>query len=235
MVLKLTYLNNMKNRFDKVKHEYYSDDVKLDNVTSWLGKYTGEYKPYLIANARANGKGNTQGLSVEDMMNVGDLRNSIAINYGNAVHETIELWIKYKYRPTQKHLEICLDKFIEKYGEDYESEKRIYNVEYMLGGTADLIALTDDYLDDIKTNETEKKSYTKMLPPLEKYRADNKNKAALQLSVYEFLLGEKKTKRVLNWNGEYWKTIELPDIDVSEIMESKRKEVEQAKLIENMF
>lgn len=213
----------MKNRFDKIKHEYYADGVKLDNVTSWLSKYTGDFNPFLIANARAKGKGNTQGLSVEDMMNVGDLRNNIAINYGNSIHETIELWIKYKYRPTQKHLEECLDKFISNYGDEYESEKRIYDKIYMLGGTIDL--LSDEYLDDIKTNETEKKSYNKMKEPLELYRADNKNKAALQLAVYEFLLGKKRKKRVLNWNGDKWTTIELPDIDVSDIMRERLAQI----------
>jgi len=223
----------MQNRFDKIKHEYYADDVKLDNVTNFLDTYTGEFNPFLIANARYKSKKNTRNLSMEDMMNVGDLRTSIAINYGNSVHETIELWVKYKYKPTQKHLLDCLEKFIEKYGDDYESEKRTYSVEYMLGGTMDL--LSDEYLDDIKTNETNKKGGGRMKEPLQDIQVNNKNKAGLQLAVYEFLEGIKRKKRVLNWDGEEWETIELEDIDVSEIMQIRKEQVEKNKLIEDMF
>jgi hypothetical protein len=221
------------NRFDKIKHEYYSDNVKLDNVTNFLDTYTGEFNPFLIANARYKSKNNTRNLSMDDMMNLGDLRTSIAINYGNSVHETIELWVKYKYEPTQKHLLDCLQKFIAKYGDDYESEKRTYSVEYMLGGTMDL--LSDEYLDDIKTNETMKKGGGRMNAPLQDIQVNNKNKAALQLSVYEFLEGIKRKKRVLNWDGEEWETIELEDINVTEIMHIRKEQLEKAKLVEDMF
>lgn len=214
----------MKNRFDEVKHEYYADDVLLDNVTNFMDKYTGEYNPYFIASARQKSKKNVDNLTMEDMMNVGDLRNGIAIDYGNSVHKTVELWVKYRYRPTQKHLIDCLDKWIEKYGDNnYESETRVYSVEYMLGGTMDL--LSEEYLDDIKTNESNKKGNGYFKAPLNHIKNNNKNKAGLQLSIYEFLKKIKRKKRILNWDGEEWTTIPLEDIDVTEIMRDRLIEI----------
>jgi len=213
------------NRFDAVKHKYYINDKPLLSVTKLISKYTRPFNSSMVAYMSAKANKNGLKWTAEDYLNYWDLKRTIATNYGNAIHETIEMWIKFGERPTQPHLEYMLDKFIEQFGHiDYQSEVRIFNEEYMLGGTVDL--LSDEYLDDIKTNDTLKEE-TKgnFIKPLNKLKVNNLNKARLQTSVYDELLKKTRIKRVLMWNGEDFEVIELETVDVSEILADRLKEI----------
>ena len=86
--------------------------------------------------------------------------------------------------------------------------------------------INDEFLDDIKTNDTlkvEKKG--NFIKPLNKIKVNNLNKATIQLNIYEVLEGKKRKKRILNFDGYKWTTIEIKDMDVSEILEIRKLEI----------
>jgi hypothetical protein len=211
------------NRFDAVKHQYYINDKPLLSVTKLIGQYQRPFNSSMVAYMSAKANKNKLDYSANDYLNLWDLKRDIAIDYGNSVHKTIEMWVKFKIRPTQAHLLYMLEKFIEKFGDiDYQSEVRIYNEEYMLGGTVDL--LSNEYLDDIKTNDTlkvDKKG--NFIKPLNKVKVNNLNKVRIQTEVYDTLLDKPRKKRVLMWDGVDFEVIVLEDIDVSEILELRKQ------------
>jgi len=217
-------------RFDAVKHEYYIDDRKLMSVTELIGTYERPFNANMVSHMVAKKNGRDK----NDILNEWQIKKDIAIAYGNSIHLAIEMWIKFKIKPTQKHLEEALDSFLEKYGDEYESEKRVFNYEYELGGTMDLI--NDIYIDDIKTNRTNKKA-TKgnFIKPLNKIKVNNLNKARLQLSIYDKLTGSSRKLRILNFDGYSWETIELEKVDVDDILEIRKQELEKERLVEEMF
>jgi hypothetical protein len=211
------------NRFDAVKHQYYINDKPLLSVTKLIGQYQRPFNSSMVAYMSAKANKNKLDYTANDYLNLWDLKRDIAIDYGNSVHKTIEMWVKFKIRPTQAHLLYMLEKFIEKFGDiEYQSEVRIYNEEYMLGGTVDL--LSDEYLDDIKTNDTlkvDKKG--NFIKPLNKVKVNNLNKVRIQTEVYNTLLDKPRIKRVLMWDGVDFEVIVLEDIDVSEILELRKQ------------
>jgi hypothetical protein len=213
------------NRFDAVKHKYYIDDKPLLSVTKLISKYVRPFNSSMVAYMSAKSNKNGEDWTAEQYKDLWDLKRDIAVDYGNSIHKTIEMWIKFGVKPTQPHLEYMLDKFIEQFGHiDYQSEVRIFNEEYMLGGTVDL--LSDEYLDDIKTNDTLKEvKKGNFIKPLNKLKVNNLNKVRLQTSVYDELLDKTRIKRVLMWNGEDFEVIELEPIDVQPILTERLKEI----------
>ena len=213
------------NRFIQSTHQYFNGELEYLSVTKLIGKYQRPFNASMVAHMSAKYNKNKLDYSANDYLNIWDLKRDIAIDYGNSVHKAIELWVKYKIKPTQPHLQAMLKQFIKQFGKiKYESEVRIFNAEYELGGTVDL--LSSKYLDDIKTNDTlkvdKKGNFT---IPLNKVKVNNLNKARLQTSVYNTLLDKPRICRVLMWNGIDFEVIELEPIDVTEILELRKLEI----------
>lgn len=223
----------MVNRYNDVKHEYYIDDRKLLSVTQLISKYQRPFNAPLVANKIAD-----ETRTAEDILCEWDLKRDIANNYGNAIHKAIEGHIKYGIVPTQAHLKLAVDKFVEKFGHiSWESEYRVFNAEYELGGTLDLYSPKHRIIADIKTNDTNKKSKNKgrFIEPLNKYKVNNLNKVRLQTKVYETLMGEECKKYVYIWTGEDFIEQELEDIDLCGILKIRKEEIERKKKINEMF
>ena len=100
------------NRFDEVKHEYYIKDRLLLSVTKLIGQYQRPFNSSMVAHMSAKYNKNKLDYSANDYLNLWNLKRDIAISYGNSVHYTIEMWVKFKTEPTQKHLQDMLAKFI---------------------------------------------------------------------------------------------------------------------------
>ncbi len=219
------------NRFDSVKHLYYLGDRVLKSVTTLINEYTPEFNAPKVASMIA-GKGKYAGRKSDDILNEWDLKRDIANNYGTSVHAAVELWIKYGLKPTQPHLLLVVDKFIEKFGIiNWESEYRLFNEEYELGGTIDLVSFDSKIIADIKTNDTfkeEKKE--KFKSPLSHLKVSNLNKVRIQTKVYQELLSGEYKRYVYNWNGYDFEVTELEDVDVSLLLAKRKAEVEFNKL-----
>ena len=213
----------MVNRFNAIKHEYYSDDTQLLSVTKFISRYQRPFNAPMVANMVANKNNRT----AEDVLNEWDLKRDIANNYGTSVHLAVEGWIKYGIIPTQPHLQLVVEKFREKFGHiKWESEYRIFNKEYELGGTVDLLSFESGIMADIKTNETNKKgSKGNFIKPLNKLKVNNLNKVRLQTCIYENLIGEDFKKFVYIWNGEDFEEQELEPVDVSELLTERLTEI----------
>tara|TARA_R110000850_G_scaffold238816_1_gene363469 strand:- start:3 stop:638 length:636 start_codon:yes stop_codon:yes gene_type:complete len=209
------------NRFIESTHQYFNGELEYLSVTTFTGKYQRPFNSSMVAHMSAKRSGETK----EHYLNLWDLKRDIAIDYGNSIHKAVELWIKYQIKPTQPHLLLAVNKFIEQFGHiEWESEVRLYNSKYELGGTVDL--LSDGIIADIKTNDTlkiEKKG--NFIKPLNKVKVNNLNKVRLQTQVYEMMLGKEMQKLVYMWNGEEFEVIELESIDVSEILQERLIEI----------
>lgn len=223
MVLKLSYLNNM-NRFIETTHTYMNGELEYLSVTKLIGKYVRPFNADMVAHMSAKRSGKDKNY----YLNLWDLKRGIAVDYGNSIHKAIELWIKYQIKPTQPHLLKCVNKFIEQFGDiEWESEVRLFNKEYELGGTVDLLSRKSRIIADIKSNNTlkeEKKG--NFIKPLNKIKVNNLNKVRLQEQIYEKMVDDGEyTKLVYMWNGEEFEVIELEPIDVSEILQARLIEI----------
>lgn len=217
------------NRFDAVKHLYYIGDRTLLSVTKWISRYTRPFNAPMVATMVA--KKTNYARSQADVLNEWDLKRDIANNYGNAIHMAVEGWIKYRIIPTQRHLAECVEQFEKQFGRyNWVSEHRIFNEEYELGGTIDLLCEDKKIIADIKTNNTlQKKKKGNFLKPLNKLSVNNLNKVRLQTEVYNQLMGGRYKKLVYMWDGKKFHVIELEDVDITEILAERRAEVVQLK------
>ena len=220
-------------RFDAVKHEYYIDDRKLMSVTELIGTYERPFNANMVAHMVAKKSGRDK----NDILNEWDLKRDIAIDYGNSIHKSVELWLKYQIEPTQPHLLKAVRQFNKQFGHiEWLSEHRVFNHEYELGGTLDLYSVKDRIIADIKTNDTMKVGKKgNFIKPLNKVKVNNLNKVRLQAKTYEVLVEKECTRFVYHWDGEVYNVIELEDIDVQPILEIRKQELEKAKLVEDMF
>lgn len=202
------------NRFIELTHQYFNGELEYLSVTKLIGQYQRPFNSSMVSHMVAKKTGQKQ----SDILNTWDLKRDIAIDYGNSVHKAVELWVKYQIKPTQPHLLKMIERFIERFGDmEWQSEVRLFNEEYQLGGTVDL--MTDTIIADVKTNDTlkvDKKG--NFIKPLNKVKVNNLNKVRLQTKIYETMTGKEMIKMVLHWDGEDFNVIELEDIDVSEIL-----------------
>jgi len=211
----------MGNRFLELTHQYFSGEMEYLSVTKFIGKYQRPFNADMVAHMSAKRDGRDK----DYYLNLWDLKRDIAIDYGNSIHKAVELWIKYQIKPTQPHLLKMIDKFIEQFGHiEWQSEVRLFNDEYELGGTVDL--LSENIIADIKTNDTMKESSKgNFIKPLNKVKVNNLNKVRLQTQIYEMMLGKEMQKLVYMWNGEEFEVIELEPIEVSEILQERKLEI----------
>lgn len=209
------------NRFIEATHTYMNGELEYLSVTKLIGKYVRPFNADMVAHMSAKRSGKDKNY----YLNLWDLKRDIAVDYGNSIHKAIELWIKYEIKPTQPHLLKCVNKFIEQFGGiAWESEVRLFNKEYELGGTVDL--LSENIIADIKTNDTlkeEKKG--NFIKPMNKVKVNNLNKVRLQTQIYETMLGKEMQKLVYMWNGEEFEVIELEPIDVQPILNERLIEI----------
>lgn len=211
------------NRFIEATHTYMNGELEYLSVTKLIGKYERPFNSSMVAHmsAKRSGKGK------DYYLNLWDLKRDIAVDYGNSIHKAVELWIKYEIKPTQPHLLKAVDKFIEQFGHiEWQSEVRLFNAKYELGGTIDLLSEKSKIIADIKTNDTLKKgSKGNFIKPMNKVKVSNLNKVRLQTRIYEEMIGEEHQRLVYMWNGEEYEVIELEDIDISPILSERLAEI----------
>jgi hypothetical protein len=215
---------NAMNRFIESTHQYFNGELEYLSVTKFISRYERPFNASMVAHMSAKRSGKDKNY----YLNLWDLKRDIAVDYGNSIHKAVELWLKYQIEPTQPHLLKAVRKFQEQFGDiEWESEKRIYNSQYQLGGTLDLVSETSKIIADIKSNDTLKKAKKgNFIKPLNKVKVNNLNKVRFQTKLYQEMEYDDTWKRyVYMWNGEEYEVIELEDIDVSEILQERLIEI----------
>ena len=240
------------NRFIEATHQYFNGAIEYISNSKFMEMFTGGFddsKKNMIAHASAKGKNNVHNLTKNDFLNVLDLKNGIACNWGDCIHDSVHLRLTYKQMPKQPYLFYVVEKFIDQFGDDWISEDKIWTDEYEIGATLDMHKMVNGTLivGDIKTNNImDKTSRGKMAKPLDYLRIRNKDKVSLQTSLYkEYLVCSDKYPEItkdtpfklqgFDWDGYVWTLVELETIDVQPILEIRKQELEKARLVKNMF
>jgi hypothetical protein len=200
--------------FEETKHEYTKEGKLYTPVSNVVSKLSREFEAEKIAGfvARKNNR------TTEDVLEEWDMKAQIARNFGNAVHKSIELWIKHSAKPKNKYLQSVIETFPLK-NKGLISEKIVYNKDLLIAGTIDILRKKRTRYDlyDIKTSYDLDKSYNRLLKPLEDLRDSPLNKYRLQMSIYKQLseaMGYKIDKLfILKWASK-WEVIEVEPIKI---------------------
>ncbi len=192
--------------FDPVEHKYTNDETgeQYISATTILGKY----KPKFDADGMAERVARRDGLTKEVVLETWAAITKKATDKGSFVHKLLEDYILTGVADDRlPWLFQSFDKRILETVERYNkvhSEKLLYNHDYKIAGTADLIF--DDgkyfYVGDFKTNKTfkfESKYNEFHLAPIDHLACCEFNSYALQLSLYAYmyeLMSGKKCKKL---------------------------------------
>ena len=177
--------------FDEPSHTYYDDGEKVKyNVTSLVDLFVKPFPAELIAGKVAKRDGTT----TEAVLDMWGLKRDLATEYGNSVHKSVELFLKYGEYPKHE----CLREIVQKFQEDFKghekfhSEVMVYDPELSVCGTIDMIEIEAPKVIsiwDTKTNgDLLEESKYKLTGPFKDLKATNINKYRIQLSIYKDLL-----------------------------------------------
>jgi len=202
-------------QFDKENHTYSKDGIYYTNVSSIVDMLSPKFDSDRIADYVAKKEGTTKELTLENW----SMKGNIARNFGNAIHESIELWFRHKDKPSIGILKEAIDTFPLKDKKVF-SEKVLSHDELKIAGTCDIIYTKKNKkaeIYDIKTTNDLDKSYGKLLKPLDHLKDSALNKYRIQLSIYkmmcESVLGVNVDKMgIFKWDGG-WSRVDVDEID----------------------
>lgn len=207
--------------FDKENHLYNGGEYQ--SVSKWLQKFKKPFNAPKIAQIMAS----KEGIDPQEILDKWNLKGSMAINYGNAIHEAVEYWIRYNEIVDNEHQKLAveeLSKILDR--EKLNSEIIVKSDTLKVAGTIDIVeSLGNKEINiwDIKTNaELEGKSYNNLNSPLDHLPQTKLNEYRLQQSMYKYLAEESGIKvkeiNLLHWNGSKYKKIKLEPIDIKKLV-----------------
>lgn len=189
--------------FDEKSHIYYYNNKKLISVTQFIKLYTPHFDSIYASNSKSK-KNREKNLENKD--NKKEITNPIELrkfwrllaerstNLGTAAHIFSQLYVMDRtVKPKSKYDEAVLKAIndLEKYWDIILQEDIVYNVEYMLAGSIDLILKhkkTGEYwIADWKTTEDMNKGYGKLLKPFNSLINNALSKYSVQLDLYSFM------------------------------------------------
>lgn len=199
---------NIPVTFDEKSHTYTHNTLKeMISVTTLLGKY----KVPFDSNYHAERVAKREGVSREMVLEMWEAEKNKACEKGTKIHKILEDYISYGdtkdnygwlYKSYDKSVSSHVDKFTK-----VMCEQLLYNEEYKVAGTADLIYdhSGDEFtLGDFKTNKKFRFSSAfgeRLLEPVDHLHNCEFNIYALQLSMYAYfyekLTGKKCRKLVI--------------------------------------
>lgn len=212
--------------FDKESHTYTKNGKQYQGVSSWLAQFKQPFNADFIAPKVAK----REGVETQEILDKWQLKGSLAINYGNAIHEAIEYWVRFGEIVDNPHQAKAVKELAKKYNrEELHSEIVVFDDNLKLTGTIDLIkAHGNKVIDiiDIKTNATlDNEAYNNFKAPLEHLPQNKLNEYRLQQSAYKFLAEQMGITvngiYLEHWNGSKYKTIELDPIDIKQLIKHK--------------
>lgn len=195
--------------FDPVAHSYTNEltGERYLSCTQLLGKYKKKFEADIHA-ARVARK---RGVSKEEVLAEWAANTKSRCDYGTSIHEAIEEYIlnSVKLEGFEKCIDE-LDKVIPYNKKKVKPEHLLYNHEYKIAGTSDIIedvGTSRFNVYDFKTNKEfsfDNKYGEYMLEPLQHLAACDYNAYCLQLSLYAAMYSA-TTERTVNRMGLlYW-------------------------------
>jgi hypothetical protein len=188
--------------FDPIQHTYknaYTGD-KYTSATTLLHKFKKPFEADLIAERVAKKEKTT----VEEIKLKWKKSNDESKEYGTAIHAAIEQYNKLGTYDASfvDVVQAYIDLNIINKGDDLLIEHQVYNHEYKVAGTADIIRVEDKggfSVFDIKTNKkfnlySQYNDY--LLTPLEHLPACEYSIYGLQLSLYAYMFQNITGRRV---------------------------------------
>jgi len=229
--------SNIPVKFDEESHTYTHKTLdKLISVTTLLGKYK---KPF-DSNYHAERVAKREGVSKDIVLEMWEAEKNKACDKGTKIHKLLEDYISYGdikndygwlYKSYDKSVEYYIDRFSKVY-----CEKLLYNEEYKVAGTADLIYehSKDEFtLGDFKTNKKFRFSSPfgeRLLEPVDHLHNCENNIYALQLSIYAYfyeqLTGKRCRKLVIFYlSGDRFKAYHCNYLksDVEKVLENYKR------------
>lgn len=193
--------------FDKKKHKYTNDefDIEYISVTTLINSFKEEFDLEKQSKIVAEREGVSQDVIKERWNSI----RTKACDFGTSVHSIVENFYKsggVENKDDERVLKfVKLSKLKPK---DVKSEVLLFNHEYRVAGTADIIVDNDNSFDvvDIKTNKNFRFSskYNKTLhAPLNHMDECEYSIYALQVSTYAYLYHCLTGKKVGNLSL-YW-------------------------------
>lgn len=187
--------------FNADNHTYTNSltNEKYISVTTLLGKFKSEFEKLKVAQIVADRKG----IPVEAVLEEWEKINKDSKEYGTAVHKALEDFCRHgivdpAYEKIIKQFKKLGD-FSEKSGTLLEH--LVYNHQYQIAGTSDIIKPDGVYFDvfDTKTNKKINffSKYNRTLKyPLEHLEDCEYNSYALQLSIYAYFYSQLTGRKV---------------------------------------
>jgi len=205
------------------QHRYVLSNKRFNNsVSQIVSKYCPPFPKETIAEAIAKRDGGLAG----DIMAKWDLNAKISTEFGQAIHKSIEYWIRYGEKPKHPYLAQVVEKWTLAFVTTgpVRPEIAVYSEGLSLCGTMDILEITGPRkakIHDIKTNADLYKDGKKMLKPFQNLDATPYNKYRLQLSLYKHLMELKgwEIEGICLWHWqEEWTEIKLEPLEVKNIL-----------------
>ena len=225
--------------FNEASHTYvngYTHEQYI-SVTTLLSKYKEPFEKDKISKACARKEGVTQ----QEILDKWQKANADSLVFGTKIHKIVENFLKDKSffntaTPEEKSIISSFDEICN-FNENVLSEHMLYNHEFKIAGTADIIYPEGQYFDvfDLKTNKKFNlfSQYNKFLyAPLDHLMECEFTVYSLQLSIYAYLyslLTGRKVRKlaVLYYDRDKNAFIQYPvaylKSDVINILNDKRK------------
>lgn len=200
--------------YDDASHKYWDETdgvtTELTSVTQLISRAKKEFNTHMVAGSVAKKTGRDQ----KEIVAEWKLKGDIACDWGNAIHKTVELWVKHKAEPKTKYLKGVLEEYKKLGFENDRAEMMIYDLGVKVAGRMDLIDGVDIInIRDIKTSagiEDDKKEFTGVL---KNHIGSKLDEYTLQLSIYAYILEQKGHKigelSILEWDDGFRK-IDVP-------------------------
>jgi hypothetical protein len=204
--------------FDEEKHLYLDSKTKTPyyNVTRWLSKFKPEFDFVGMSEMYAE----KYNLEVEKVREMWNKKRDDSIIFGKKFHKVFEEYltsssiIEEDYKPVVEQFN-CLNLINRKHNNFFE--KRLYNPDLNIAGTADIISINKDTFDiyDFKTNkklgfENSFKNDKWLKSPLDHLPNSEYFNYSLQLSLYAYLT-EKMTGLKCNRLRIFWYNRQQPE------------------------
>lgn len=196
---------------DPTTHTYLdADDVQYQSVTRFINKFVPEFD----FENKSKQYAAKYGLDVEEVRDSWKQKNKQSTDFGTLIHESIEYRLKNKNLPKDCNDPDVIENIASKIEEEFRPgefllEQIIWDKDYKLAGTSDLIIDNSDTFSivDFKTNKQIK--YTNvyeekfLLKPVDHLPNGEYFKYALQLSFYAYMFN-KKTGKTLDRLSFFW-------------------------------
>lgn len=184
--------NQSKLEFDEPSHTYTFEGQELTSVSRVIHSYSQKFDEDGVIAARCAAK---NGITIEEQRDEWKKINADSIVRGHSFHSDLETYIKTKKIPNTSNKEVIKQFSKIKFKGKLYSEVRLFNVEFGIAGTSDILEVLPDgsiNIWDLKSNKAIKTfSFgRKMQYPLHRIWDANAYHYSIQLETYKFMLEE---------------------------------------------